>query len=63
MCLALLIFLWTTGCITHKNQDLETQDRHCLTVTSPEKSILASEKGYCLLKWGKVKKARRGLIK
>ena len=63
MCLTLCIFLWTVSCITHKNQDLETPDRHCITVTYPEKSIPASEKGYCFLRWGKMRKARGGLIK
>lgn len=63
MYLTPLIFLCTIGCITHKNQGLETQDRRCITVTSPEKSIPASEKGHCFLRWGKMRKASGGLIK
>lgn len=63
MWLTLIICLWTIGCITHKKQNLETQGRHCITVTSSEKSILASEKGHCFLRWGKKRKAREGLIK
>lgn len=58
-----MIFLWTIGRITHEKQNLETQGRHCITVTSSEKSTLASEKRHCFLRWGKRTKARGGLIK